>query len=136
MDISQSIEVILESEDLVGGRFYKRFFQDCPHLKQYFVGVDMDRQSAMLTSAIVLVETVYSKNGSGLSPYLKLLGRDHEKRGITRDDFTDWTESMLRTLAEFHGDDWSMPLEREWHAAITKSVKIMLEAYQDSETYP
>lgn len=132
MDITQSIETILESKELLGGKFYNRFFLECPHLKQYFVGVDMKRQSAMLTSAIVLVETFYSKKASGLSPYLQLLGKDHAARGISRDDFTDWTESMLSTLAEFHGNDWSIPLEREWYAAIKKSVKVMLEAY-DSE---
>lgn len=129
MNISESINSILATEDLVGGKFYDRFFKECPHLKQYFKGVDMDRQSAMLTSAIVLVESVYSKNEMGLSPYLRLLGKDHEERGISADDFTDWTESMLRTLAEFHGQDWSMDLEREWHRAIIKSIKIMLEGY-------
>lgn len=131
MDISESMGKILQSEDFLGGRFYDRFFTECPHLKMYFEGVDMTRQSAMLTSAIVLVESMHSRGGDGLSPYLRLLGKDHQARGISIDDFTDWTESMLRTLAEFHGDEWSKPLEREWHRAITKSVKIMLEAYED-----
>jgi hemoglobin-like flavoprotein len=130
MDIAGSIEKILESEDLLGGKFYDRFFVECPHLKTYFQGVDMERQSAMLTSAIVLVETIHSKSSEGLSPYLRLLGKQHKDRGISVDDFTDWAESMLRTLQEFHGDDWSKPLEREWYAAMMKSVKIMLEAYE------
>lgn len=133
MNITQSIGKILESKDLLGGQFYDRFFTECPHLKQYFKGVDMDRQAAMLTSAIVLVETVHTKPGEGLSPYLRLLGKDHFDRGISVDDFTDWTESMLRTLEEFHGDDWSKKLEREWYAAMRSSIKIMLEAYEDTQ---
>ncbi|MGB7345709.1 MAG: globin domain-containing protein [Pirellulaceae bacterium] len=131
MNISDSVTKILESEDLLGGQFYDRFFTECPHLKIYFKGVDMSRQSAMLTSAIVLVETVYSKPSNGLSPYLRLLGKDHHARGISIDDYTDWTESMLRTLEQFHGDDWTKELEREWYAAITNSVKVMLESYDD-----
>ncbi|QDT09735.1 globin domain-containing protein [Planctomycetes bacterium K23_9] len=129
MNITESVGKILESEHLLGGKFYDRFFVECPHLKQYFDGVDMDRQSAMLTSAIVLVETMHSKAGDGLSPYLRLLGTDHRDRGISADDFTDWAESMLRTLDDFHGDDWSKELEREWYAAMMNAVKIMLESY-------
>jgi hemoglobin-like flavoprotein len=130
MNISESIGKILESRDLLGGKFYDRFFVECPHLKMYFKDVDMDRQSAMLTSAIVLVETIHSKSSDGLSPYLRLLGKQHQERGISVDDYTDWAESMLRTLEEFHGDNWSKALEREWYAAMMKSVKIMLEAYE------
>lgn len=131
MDITDSVTEILKSNDLVGGQFYERFFNECPHLKSYFEGVDMKRQSALLTSAIVLVETIHSKDAVGLSPYMQLLGRDHQKRGISKDDFTDWTESMLRTLGEFHGDQWSESLEQEWRNAIGASVRIMLDAYED-----
>ena len=131
MNISESVEAILSSEQLVGGQFYDRFFVECPHLRKYFDGVDMDRQSALLTSAIVLIETVHSRHSEGLSPYLRLLGKDHHARGISKEDFTDWTESMLRTLAEFHGDKWSKSLEQQWHQAISGSVKIMLQSYDD-----
>ena len=133
MDINESIEKILNSDQLVTGKFYHRFFNECPHLKMYFEGVDMERQNAMLTAAMVLVETLHTKGGGGLSPYLHVLGKDHEARGISRDDFTDWTESMLRTLADFHGGQWNMALERQWHAAFTKAIHIMLEAYEGEE---
>lgn len=131
MDITDSVTEILKSNDLVGGQFYDRFFTECPHLKSYFDGVDMKRQSALLTSALVLVETIHSKDAVGLSPYMQLLGKDHQARGISKDDFTDWTESMLRTLSEFHGDDWNPPLEQEWRDAIAASIQIMLDAYDD-----
>ena len=132
MNIAESVEAILKSDDLVGGQFYERFFVECPHLKSYFKGVDMDRQSAMLTSAIILIETMHSKNAAaGLTPYLCLLGRDHQAKGISKEDFTDWTESMLRTLGEFHGNEWTKSLEQEWYQAISGSVKVMLDAYVD-----
>jgi len=65
-----------------------------------------------------------------LSPYLQLLGRDHQERGIAAKDFADWTESMIVTLADFHGDDWDADLEKQWRLAIGHSVAVMLEAYE------
>tara|TARA_R110002049_G_scaffold27321_2_gene94318 strand:+ start:562196 stop:562591 length:396 start_codon:yes stop_codon:yes gene_type:complete len=130
MHITESIDEILRSEHSLGARFYERFFKECPHLQTYFRGVDMDRQAILLTSAIVLVETIQSRKASGLGPYLQMLGRQHQARGISREDFTDWTESMLLTLAEFHGDRWSKSLECEWHQAISNVAQKMLEAYE------
>jgi hemoglobin-like flavoprotein len=131
MDISDSVTEILKSEDLIGGQFYDRFFTECPHLKEHFNGVDMKRQSALLTSALVLVETIHSKEAVGLSPYLKMLGKDHQERGIEVADYGEWTESMIRTLSEFHGSQWNERLEQEWRQAIADAVQIMLDAYQD-----
>ena len=129
MNIEESVQKILGSENLLSGNFYARFFQECPHLKKFFDGVDMDRQSSMLTSALVLVETTQTENGSGLSPFLRLLGRQHEQRGIAPADFQDWTDSMMRTLSEYHGDQWSDDLETQWRGAIESAVKTMLQGY-------
>ena len=133
MDITESVAEILKSSDLIGGKFYDRFFADCPHVKAHFKNVDMKRQSALLTSAIVLIETVHTRDAAGLSPYLQLLGRDHQKRGIEDEDYAEWTESMIRTLAEFHGDQWNDNLEQQWRDAIGQAVGIMLDAYQKKE---
>lgn len=131
MDISESIDQILRTGDLMSGRFYERFFTECPHLKAFFANVNMERQATMLTSAIVLVEMYYSKDADGLTPYLKLLGKQHEDRGIAREDFDDWTKSMIRTLEQFHGEHWNAELEAQWREAIGTSVKMMLQGYEE-----
>ena len=133
MNISESVQAILSNEDLLSGKFYERFFAECPHMSHFFKGVDMQRQSSMLTSALVLVETTQSKNGAGLSPFLRLLGRQHEQRGISKGDFGDWTESMIRTLSDYHGEDWTDSLEHEWRGAIRASIDVMLEGYLKHE---
>lgn len=130
MKIDESIEKILGTNDIVSGRFYDRFFLECPHLKTYFEGVNMTHQATMLTSAIVLVEMFHSKKASGLRPYMQLLGKQHEERGISKDDFADWSQSMLGTLREFHGDEWDSNLETEWRAALQGAIDAMHSGYK------
>ena len=133
MDISESIDAILQTNDIVSGQFYHRFFEECPHLAEFFKGKNMSHQATMLTSAMVLVEMYHRTDAVGLSPYLQLLGKRHDEMGIRPEHFDEWAQSMLGTLKEFHGDDWNDQLASQWQDAIQKAVTTMLDGY-GSET--
>lgn len=130
MNISESVDAIMEDGDLIGGHFYDLFFEEFPDSKRFFAGVDMKRQAAVLTSALVLVESIYTKSSLALIPYLKHLGKVHQDRDIYPQDYSNWLTAMLKTLAKFHGQDWSSSLEQEWRNALQNAINVMLSSYE------
>ena len=128
MDISESANKLLlnGSVDL---RFYETFLDSYPKFQEFFRGTNMQRQSNLLISALVMVEAHHAKENEGFAAYLKHLGSDHEKRGITADHYAMWTEAMLASLKLFHGDEWSDELNNAWDTAIEKAVSDILSGY-------
>jgi hypothetical protein len=56
MEISESLEQILDATDLFGESFYELFLSTYPEVQEYFEGVNMSRQAVMLTMALTIVE--------------------------------------------------------------------------------
>ena len=52
MDIRQSVDRVLASKKIFGEIFYEEFFRRSPHAHAHFEGIDMERQSLMLTMAL------------------------------------------------------------------------------------
>jgi len=130
MNISESVDAILQNGDLIGGHFYDLFFEEFPDSEHFFAGVDMDRQAAVLTSALVLVESIYSKSSPALVPYLEHLGKLHQKREIYHRDYSQWLTAMLKTLENFHGEDWNETLNEQWRDALQQAIDMMLSSYE------
>ena len=131
MNISDSVNLILREKELLGGKFYDVFFSEFPEIKIFFDGVDMERQAAVLTTSLVLVETIYSKDGAALKPYLKHLGKQHQERDISAEDYDKWLHAMMKTLESYHGEDWNEPLAKQWSAALEQAVRLMISGYDD-----
>ena len=128
MNISESADQLISkgASDL---RFYESFLGNYPEFAEFFRDTDMRRQSNLLISALVMIESHYARQNEGFSAYLKHLGSDHEKRGIAPSHYATWTEAMLNALAAFHGDDWSDELKQSWDAAIENAVADILSGY-------
>lgn len=130
MEIHESLERILESEELFGSLFYEVFFQQYPEAAAHFDGIDMRRQALMLTMALTVIEQYYSKSYSAVEQYLQLLGSRHSDRSIPRDMYPKWSESMLTALERFHGDTWDEVLAGQWREALDQASRVMFRGYE------
>jgi len=131
MDIEKSLELILQSGDKFGSSFYDVFFERCPKAAEYFKDTDMHRQSLVLTMALQLLAQYYTNGFNSIEQYLQAMGTRHDDKDIPKEMYTDWRESMLTTLGNFHGDRWSDELAQQWHEAIERASEAMFRGYDN-----
>ena len=131
MDIDQSLERILSSQESLGELFYETFLTRYPEVKKYFEGINLERQAVLLTMAAVVIAQYYSNPYPATKKYLRYLGSKHHDRNIPTELYPKWTEAMLATLKEFHGDDWDNHLAEQWTEAIAVAAERMFEGYQE-----
>lgn len=132
MDISTSVERILQSRDLLGSTFYDVFFRRHPDVQQYFEGVNLTRQGVLLTMALVVIEQFHTHAYPATHRYLQYLGTKHDVLGIPKDTYPHFRDALLETLGLFHAGDWTPPLADAWRAAIDKASAAMLEGYDNT----
>jgi hemoglobin-like flavoprotein len=114
--------------------FYQIFLTQHPEAQPYFEGVDLQRQGVLLTMALVVVEQYYSNPFPATANYLRYLGSRHHDRKIPLPLYAKWTDAMLQTLKQFHGDDWDDHLAQQWSEAIEQAIKRMSEGYDEHLT--
>jgi hemoglobin-like flavoprotein len=132
MEISESLEQILDATDLFGESFYELFLSTYPEVQEYFEGVNMSRQAVMLTMALTIVEQHATSQYPATKKYLRHLGETHYERGIPEELYEQWRDAMLETLYQFHGDQWDLQLATQWREAIEGAIKVMFQGYQRS----
>ena len=130
MNIHESVDHILSSDELLGNDFYEVFFDRYPEVQEYFQGVDLIHQSALLTMALMIVEQFSNRDFPAMARYLTELGAKHCRRGIPPELYPCFREAMLETLQRHHGSDWNADLARQWAAAIDGAIVEMLKGYQ------
>ncbi|MFN0054483.1 MAG: globin domain-containing protein [Planctomycetales bacterium] len=129
MTITQSVQAILSREVIVTDLFYDIFLDRHPAVRDYFVGVDLTQQAAVLRMMLLMIEHHYTQPTPAARHYLQVLGQRHAQRHIPPELFPHFRDCLLETLGRFHGSEWSPDLKREWHAAIDAASKTMLDAY-------
>jgi hemoglobin-like flavoprotein len=131
VDIHQSLKTILDSDTLFGEAFYKTFFERCPDAKQYFDGINMERQALVVTMALTLIEQHYTNGYSAVEQYLRHLGNRHKERHVPPPLYPQWRDAMLAVLEDFHGEDWGEALAGQWREAIDGVSDSMLFGYDE-----
>ena len=134
MDIAQSLERILHAKAIVGRRFYERFLKKHEELRPFFSKVDMKRQGILLTTSLMVIVRHYSNPTPAVDLYLRYLGTKHNEMNIPRTEYPKWTETLMETLSDFHGDDWSAAVEQEWREAIGQTTELMFAGYDERVT--
>jgi len=134
MDIHESIDRILDCEDMIfGDAFYEVFLARYPQVQKYFEGVNMQRQSVLLTMAMLVIEQYEGSAYPAASRYLKELGAKHHEWKIPRDTYPYFRDALLDALRRFHGEDWDDDLADEWGAAIDLTTIQMMKGYEVEE---
>lgn len=129
VDIDASLhEVLDQSGERFADRFYRLLFNRYPELERFFCDVNMQHQAAMVTMALQVMVQYERRATRSANDYLRVLGERHALRGIKEDAFAKFEDALVTALAEFHGEDWTLDLANQWHAAFGKAVGVMLES--------
>lgn len=135
MEIQQSLEKILQRQDVLADLFYVVFLDRHPDIRRYFVGVDLPRQGVLLSMSLMVMVHHYIHRYPATAAYLRVLGTQHHtRRGIPASSFPAFRACLLESLAQFHGDDWTDTLAAQWGDAIDLATALMLEGYQGHHT--
>jgi hemoglobin-like flavoprotein len=134
MDLRDSLQLILRRKhELVTDFFYEVFLGKYPQVQHYFRDVDMGRQALLLTMALQTIVDLRVHQYPVTQRYLEHLGRQHRHLGIPRELYATWKDAMMETLADFHGDQWSDELSKQWSDAIAGATAVMIGAYGDDD---
>jgi len=126
IDIETSLDSVLEcGSERFAGQFYQLLFEKFPELNEFFLGVNMQHQAAMLTMALQVIVHYYCKPQRCSKEYLVVLGDRHRERGVLHNDYEKFEHALLVTLAEFHDNDWHEALAEQWRSAFRHAVEVM-----------
>jgi hemoglobin-like flavoprotein len=131
MNIHESLHHVLHRDEILADLFYDVFLDRYPEVREFFEGVDLQRQALLLTMALVVVVNHYTNAYPATELYLKYLGTQHHRRGIPVESYASFREALLETLERFHGDDWSPELAGNWRAAIDLAATTMHDGYRE-----
>ncbi len=134
MDIRESIGQILQAKDELGVMFYEHFLTHYPWVQKHFERVDLNRQSALLINALMIIERHSSHPTTATEQYLQWLGTRHHDLQVPQDVYGLWVNAMLETMQKFHGQDWTPSLENQWRRAFEGAIEIMFHGYEERVT--
>ena len=114
--LRSSFDLVIERQPQLTSRFYEILFDRHPQARPLFHSRPIEAQAKMLQKALVAVLD-HIEEASWLSETLRGMGAKHLDYGVTEEMY-DWVgASLLATLAEVAGDDWTDELHGQWAAA-------------------
>ena len=123
--LRDSFALVIEREPQLVNRFYEILFERYPKVRPLFGQNSGGRQAEMLRSALIAVVD-HLEDAAWLEATLKELGAKHLDYGVT-DEMYDWVgESLLATIAEIAGPDWTPALAAAWTEAYGAIAGLML----------
>jgi hemoglobin-like flavoprotein/uncharacterized protein YjbI with pentapeptide repeats len=123
--VEASFEKIKQHKKEFSTAFYHRLFTAHPELQPLFSRVDINRQGEKLYAALVLlVENL--RHPAELERVLLPLGEKHIGYGATPEAFPKVGGSIVATLSEFLGDDWTPELNSAWSETLEAVTETML----------
>ncbi|MFT3926195.1 MAG: globin domain-containing protein [Myxococcales bacterium] len=123
--LRQSFELVVERNPDLTVRFYEILFERYPQLKPMFDPSRRAQQAKMLATALGAVLD-HLEDAAWLEAHLSALGTRHVDYGVTHQMY-DWVgDSLLITLAEVAGGDWTPHLQEAWSEAYGAIVGLML----------
>jgi len=129
-----SFDTVVERAPDVTRRFYDVLFARYPEVRPLFSRNTRDKQEAMLTRALVAV-IEHLEDPTWLGQTLRAMGAKHVAYGVTEEMYGWVGESLLATLAEVLGDEWTPRVRDAWTAALGAIAGAMIEGAR-SETEP
>lgn len=115
-------------EDLVA-RFYERLFDAHPEVRPLFANTEPKKQQQSLLAALKLAVSVLDEPAK-LVPALHALGARHAGYGVVPEHYTVVRETMLASLADLLGEDFTRSTRAAWDEALRAVEKLMLEGTQ------
>lgn len=111
--------------------FYEHFFAANPRYRKYFSG-DPDAQHRRLFQAVQRIVDDLDKLDEFL-PYLRRLALRHRKFGLRAAHYQAFGASLLATVAQYCGDQWTERTNAAWDAGYGLVANVMLEAAAEAD---
>ncbi len=129
--LRSSFELVLDRQPEVTPRFYEILFSRYPQAQPLFGRRSRPEQAKMLQEALVAVVD-HLEDAEWLESTLRAMGKKHVDYGVT-DEMYDWVgDSLLRTLAEVAGDEWTPEVEAAWKEAYGAIAALMKAGAADA----
>lgn len=127
-NIRRTWAVALESKDLAGQAFYMHLFDMAPKSEGLFKS-EMDEQGRKLVETLDYAVT-HLEDPEGLRPALRDLAIRHVAYGVEASHYPPVGRSLVETLKDLLGINFTEQDEEAWHAAYALLSGIMIaEAY-------
>ena len=130
MDIAllrSTFEAVRPRADEVARAFYGRLLGTFPQVRPLFANTDFDAQRKSLVQSLATVVSLVDRPDE-LGPVLTQLGESHNSYGVEPGMYAYVSYSLLATLAETFGDDWTEEAAVTWEAALDHVSSAMIEA--------
>jgi hemoglobin-like flavoprotein len=111
--LRSSFDLVVERQPQLTPRFYEILFTRYPQARPLFGRRSQEAQQAMLQEALVAVID-HLEDAPWLEQTLGSMGAKHVDYGVTTEMY-DWVgDSLLATLAEVAGEQWTPQLAKAW----------------------
>ena len=106
--------------------FYENLFSLYPQTESFFANVDKaDLEVKLLRALTLIVENL--RRPDALTPLLEGLGKRHRlDYRVVAPHYQMFSHAILKTLADYSGDQWTSNLENAWSEAIDGVIEIMI----------
>jgi NAD(P)H-flavin reductase len=137
MDVQRmrkSFDKVASFGDEVPLFFYSHLFLSHPETRAMFPVSMMQQRDRLFRALGHIVAKVDDLDT--LVPFLQQLGRDHRKFGTLAAHYPAVGASLLATLQEYAGDDWTPELAADWTAAYGVVAEVMSAAAEEADDEP
>jgi hemoglobin-like flavoprotein len=127
--VQSSFDQIVPRALEFGERFYANLFETYPELRPLFRN-DLAAQTKMLVS--ILSSAVKGLNRmQEIVGGLRALGKRHPDYGVKRADYDKVGNTLIRTLEDFLGDEFTPELHHAWMTVYGMIAETMIEAAEE-----
>ena len=111
-------------------RFYERFLQSSPKVREKFVGTDFIRQKRMLQASLNLLLVAAQDDGKRPTPYLDDVAERHSasQMAVGAELYDLWLDSLLATVREVD-PAWNAEAEQAWESVMTVGIAYLVSRY-------
>jgi hemoglobin-like flavoprotein len=113
--LNESFRAITQEGEAFVESFYQNLFAEAPETRMLF-SEDMEAQRRKLLLSLTTIVGALDKPEL-LNPYLQELGRTHQQYNVTPRYYAVAGQALLKTLADYFGEDWSPQLQIAWTEA-------------------
>lgn len=122
--LRSSFDLVVERQPQITPRFYEILFSRYPQVQPLFGRNSGGKQAEMLQEALVAVVD-HLEDASWLEQTLGAMGKKHIDYGVTNEMYDFVGASLLATLAETAGSDWTPEVEEAWRTAYGAIAALM-----------
>ena len=131
--LAESFGSLLPQKEAFAKTFYSNLFSVYPQTRLLFKDTDMKLQETSLMAALGLVISSLKKSDyDQLALVLQRLGQRHEGYGVTSEHYWMVGNVLLRTFADFLGNQWTPELNDAWADAYQAVVTLMQPAAESA----